>query len=87
MRPADLRPFRGSKLTLRSAVPLIWKWYFRSATLGTVAMIGHNQRLLVPKTEEKRCAPWLDLAGDAPGDGGALRGGGAGSGAATAGRS
>ena len=45
------------------------------------------QRLLVPKTEEKRCAPWLDLAGDAPGGGGALRGDVAGSGAAGAGRS
>lgn len=51
------------------------------------AMPCRDQHLLVPKTEEKRCAPWLDLAGDAPGDGGALRGGGAGSGAARAGRS
>jgi hypothetical protein len=48
-------------------------------------MLGHDQRLLVPKSEEKRCAPWLDLASDAPVGGGALRVGGAGSGAAGAG--
>jgi hypothetical protein len=57
----------------------LWEEYAAPATLG------HDQRLLVPKTEEKRCAPWLDL-GDAP-DGGALRDGGAGRGAVGAGRS
>jgi hypothetical protein len=51
------------------------------------AMLGQDQRLLVPKTEEKRCAPWLDIAGGAVGGGGALRGGVAASGAAEAGRS
>jgi hypothetical protein len=40
-------------------------------------MLGHDQRLLVPKTEEKRAAPWVDAAGDEAGAGGALRGGGA----------
>jgi hypothetical protein len=40
-------------------------------------MLGHDQRLLVPKTDEKRGAPCVEPAGDA-GGGGALRGGGAG---------
>ena len=55
------------------------------------AMLGHDQRLLVPKTEEKRGAPWVDPAGDGAGAGGALRGGGGGgavgAGAAGVGRS
>src|SRR5277367_6112448 len=55
------------------------------------AMLGHDQRLLVPETEEKRAAPCVDPAGDRAGGGGALRGGGAGGagcgGAAAAGRS
>ena len=53
------------------------------------AMLAHDQRLLVPKTEEKRGAPCVEPAGDADGGGGALRGGGAGgaTGAAAAGRS
>ena len=42
------------------------------------AMLGHDQRLLVPKTEEKRGVPSVDPAGAAAGGGGALRGGGAG---------
>jgi hypothetical protein len=41
-------------------------------------MLGHAQRLLVPKTEEKRGAPCVDPAGDAARGSGALRGGGAG---------
>jgi hypothetical protein len=56
------------------------------------AMLGYDQRLLVPKTDEKRGAPCVDPASDAAGGGGALRGGGAGgavygSGAASVGRS
>ena len=56
------------------------------------AMLGHGQRLLVPKTDEKRGAPWVEPAGDAGGGGGALRDGGGGGaagrvGAAGAGRS
>jgi len=58
---------------------------------AATAMVGHDQRLLVPKTEEKRGAPWVDPAGDVGGGGGALRGGGAGGvvlgGAAGGGRS
>ena len=52
-------------------------------------MLAHDQRLLVPKTEEKRGAPCVEPAGDPDGGGGALRGGGAGgaTGAAAAGRS
>ena len=54
------------------------------------AMFGHDQRLLVPKTEEKRAAPWVDPAGGGAGTG-ALRGGGSGgavrAGAAGVGRS
>ena len=42
------------------------------------AMLGHGQRLLVPKTEEKRGAPCVDPAGGGGGGGGALRGGGGG---------
>jgi hypothetical protein len=38
-------------------------------------MLAHDQRLLVPKTEEKRGAPCVVPAG-AGGGGGALRGGG-----------
>ena len=45
---------------------------------AATAMLGHDQRLLVPKTEEKRGAPCVEPAGDADGGGGALRGGGAG---------
>ena len=47
---------------------------------ATTAMLGHDQRLRVPKTEEKRGAPCVEPAGDAAGGGGALRGGAAGGG-------
>jgi hypothetical protein len=40
-------------------------------------MLGHDQRLLVPKTDEKRGAPWVDPAGVGAGAVGVLRGGGA----------
>jgi hypothetical protein len=54
-------------------------------------MLGHDQRLLVPKTEEKRGVPCVDPAGGVAGEGGALRagvgGGTLGAGAAGAGRS
>jgi hypothetical protein len=45
---------------------------------AATAMLGYDQRLLVPKTDEKRGAPCVDPAGDAAGGGGALPGGGAG---------
>ena len=55
---------------------------------ATPAMFGHCQRLLVPKTEEKRGAPCVEPDDGAAGGGGdALRGGGDGGAAAAAGRS
>jgi hypothetical protein len=54
-------------------------------------MLRHDQRLLVPKTEENRGAPWVDPAGGGAGGDGVARGGGAGgavrAGAAGEGRS
>ena len=51
------------------------------------AMLRHDQRLLVPKTEEKRRAPCVDPAGGATGDGCELPGDGVAGGVVAAGRS